>query len=492
MIQKVNAIFSVLFSLFEAIVSGIADLVISATSSKKVHAHNANFIPAKQVLSKNEKGFCFTGNRCISIEMSYSNALIFGGSGSGKSSRVLIPSVLKMAGSSSICINDPSSEIFLKTSGALRAHGYAVKVLNYANPDFSEYYNPLRRVKTISDIKKISKLLIQTSLGGGGKADPFWNAAAESLVSVFIRYVLFYTDKEHQTLYNVLCLVNAFSGTPKVVDQLIVQTQDDDLLSNYKAFVAYDTKMLMSIVATVRTALSIFSDPLVTQVTSKDTIDFDSFRTQKTILYINNNVNDMKYFTVLSSLFFEHFFASTMGRLPQKEELPIFFLLDEASSLYLNILPVAISNIRKYNSGILQVYQSQNQLFDLYGIPQGRNIIANSHSRVYMSGQPLETARELESILGKYEYVDEDNSKRIRQLMTMDEIRLLKEAIILIGNLEPIKAEMIPFYQQKELNRLTEIPPYVMPPKKEEAEDEKEVEDEKEAFVSIDEKDVDE
>jgi type IV secretion system protein VirD4 len=472
MIQIFSAILGVLFSLLEAIVSGITDLIISATSSKKQHTHNATFISAKQVLSKNEKGFCLSGDKCISIHTSFSNALVFGGSGSGKSSRVLIPSVLKMAGSSSLCVHDPSGEIYTMTSGALHAQGYNVKILNYANPDSSEYYNPLERVKTISEIKKVSKLLIQTSLGGGGKTDPFWNAAAESLVSVFIRYVLFYTNKEHQTLYNVLCLVNAFSGTPKVVDKLIVETKDDDLLADYKAFVAYDTKMLMSIVATVRTAISIFSDPMVAQVTSRDTIDFDSFRTEKTILYINNNVNDMKYYAVLSSIFFEQFFASTMSRIPKKNELPIFFLLDEASSLFLTILPVAISNIRKYFSGILQVYQSQNQLFDLYGVPQGRNIIANSYSRVYMSGQPLETARELESILGKYEYTDDDNNKRTRQLLSMDEIRLLKEAIILIGNLPPIKAAMIPFYEQKDLKRQTEIPAYIMPPKKEVEEEE--------------------
>jgi type IV secretory pathway TraG/TraD family ATPase VirD4 len=218
--------------------------------------------------------------------------------------------------------------------------------------------------------------------------------------------------------------------------------------------------MLMSFVATVRTALSIFSDPHVARVISADSIDFESFRNEKTVLYINNNVSDMKYYSVLSSIFFEQFFACVMSNLPKKNDIPIFFLLDEASSLYLNILPTAISNIRKYNSGMLQIYQSQGQLFDLYGVPQGRNIIANSFSKVYMSGQPLETARELESILGKYEYTDNDNNRRTRQLLTMDEIRILKEAIILCGNLPPIKASLIPYYEQRELKRLSVLPAY--------------------------------
>lgn len=465
MIQLINSLFGLVFSAIEAVFGGILDLAVTASPSKRNENYSADFIPAGKVLFTNERGFCLTGDKCLSIKDSYSNCLIFGGSGSGKSSRVLIPSILKMAGFSSLVIHDPSGQLFEKTSGAMKNKGYSIKVLNYANTGFSENFNPLYRVKNISDIKKISKLLIHTSLGGGGAKDPFWNSSAESLLSIFIRYVLFHTEKRYHTLYNVLCLINAFSGTPKKVDKLIAQAKDDDLLSDYKAFIAYDQKMLMSIVATVRTALSIFADPEVARITSKDSIDFECFRAEKTILYINNNVNDMKYYSVLSSIFFEQFFANVMNHLPQQKELSIFFLIDEASSLYLNILPTAISNIRKYNSGILQVYQSQNQLFDLYGVAQGRNIIANSFSKVYMAGQPPETARELESVLGKYEYIDMDNNRRTRQLLTMDEIRILKESIILCGNLQPIKAKMIPFYEQRELKKLTSLQPNEVEPK---------------------------
>lgn len=466
MIQLINGLFGLIFSLFEGIISGFSDIVVSAVRWNRRQQYNADFIEPDRILSLNGKGFCLTGDRSLSVKDSFSNAIVFGGSGAGKSSVILIPSIYKMT-ESSLVVHDPSGELRLLTSGFLSQKGFTVKVLNYANPEFSENYNPLERIKTISDIKKISRLLVHAALGGGGK-DPFWNDSAMSLLVVFTRYVLFYTEKEHQTLYNVLCLLNEFSGTPKNVDRMFVEAKDDDLLNNYKAFVAYDSKMLMSIVATARTALALFADPEVAKVTSKDTIDFESFRKEKTILYINNNVNDMKYYSVLSSIFFEQFFAATMQRLPAKTDLPIFFLLDEASSLFLSILPVAISNIRKYNAGILQIYQSTHQLLDLYGIQQGRNIIANSYAKVYMPGQPLETARELELILGKFEYVDDENVKRTRQLLTMDEIRILKESIILCGNLPPIKAKLVPYYEQRGLKNLSAIPPFELTPKHDE------------------------
>lgn len=305
MIQVLSALFEVIFSVIETIISGLFGLIVTATSSRRNESYNADFIDADKIISSSGKGFCLTGDKSLTIEQSYSNSVIFGGSGSGKSSRILIPSILKMKGASSIIVHDPSGEL-KKTSGAMKQDKYGVKYLNYTQPEYSENFNPLYRVKNISDIKKVAKLLVYSSLGGGGK-DPFWNTSAESLISVFIRYVIFHTDEEYHTMYNVLCLINAFAGTPKKVDLLIIQTKDDDLLAEYKAFVSYDSKMLMSIVATARTALSIFSDPQVAQITSKDTIDFESFRNEKTILYINNNVNDMKYYTVLSSIFFEQF-----------------------------------------------------------------------------------------------------------------------------------------------------------------------------------------
>jgi type IV secretory pathway TraG/TraD family ATPase VirD4 len=130
MIQIINSLFAVLFSILEAIITGICDLVVTASPSKRNQNYNADFIDGAKILSSNKKGFCLTGNKCLSIKGSFSNALVFGGSGSGKSSRILIPSILKMAGGSSLVIHDPSGELFEKTSGAMNKYSYNILVLN--------------------------------------------------------------------------------------------------------------------------------------------------------------------------------------------------------------------------------------------------------------------------------------------------------------------------------------------------------------------------
>jgi len=458
MIQLVNLLLGIVSSIIGAVFELLIDFSSAIIPLRRRIQYNADFLPSREILFRNEKGFCLTGKRSLSIEDSFSNGLVLGGSGSGKSSRVLIPSILKMAGHSSLVIHDPSGELFEKTSGALADAGYEIKILNYGKPEISEGFNPLDRAISSSDIQKVSKMVMHTSLGQG--KDPFWNTSGEGLIALFARYLVNHSEKKFQTLHNVLHLINTFGASPEKVDLLIVHTNDPTLIADYKAFVAYDSKMLMSIVATARAALSVFADTSVAKVTAHDTISFDEFRRKKVALFINNSVKDMRYYSVISSIFFEQFWGLIMSQIPGKKELPIFFLLDEASSLFLNSLPITVSNIRKFKSGMLQVYQHYHQMVQLYGNAEARNIAANCYAKVYMSGQPIEVATELETTLGKFEFVDNDDIRRTRSLLTADEIRQLKESIILCGNLPPIKAKMIPYYEQRKLKKLSLIPQY--------------------------------
>ncbi len=459
MVAIIKFLFEVVEGIFGAIIEGIFSLIEACFSKDRKTEYTADFMPAGEVLSTYNKGFCLTGKRSLSIEASYSNALVIGGSGSGKSSRVLIPSILRMMGASGLVIHDPSGELFHKTSGALARAGYVVQSVNYAQPELSEGFNPLARAQSLSDIQKVSKLVILNSLGQSKEL--FWNTSSEALISLFSRFLVYHCPPEYRTLHNVLYLINVF-GTPSAekIDRIIVRTHDEGLIADYKAIVSYDSKLLMNIIATTRAALNIFSDPAVAKVTAHDTVDFKAFRHQKTALFINNSVSDMRYYAVITSIFLEQFFAEIMSRIPGNE-LPIFFLLDEASSMYFSSLNVVISNIRKSKAGILQIYQSASQIVDLYGQSIAKAITENSYAKLYMSGQPITVAQELERTLGKFEYLDDKDVRHIRPLMTADEIRQMDESLILCGNKPAIKARMKPYYAQYRLRCLSELPPVV-------------------------------
>ena len=113
-------------------------------------------------------------------------------------------------------------------------------------------------------------------------------------------------------------------------------------------------------------------------------------------MYIQNSVADQKYYACLTSIFFEQFFSFLFGRFPKDIEQDIFLLIDEASSLNLPTLPLAVANVRKHRSGIMLLVQDFNQLIHNYGKYEADGIKANCFAKMYFTGQSLETATELE------------------------------------------------------------------------------------------------
>ena len=365
---------------------------------------------------------------------------------------------MKLKGHASLVINDPSGELLLKSSGALVAAGYEIRTLNYANPTLSCGYNPLHRIKSTTDIKRVAKMLVAQSLGTTG--DKFWNTAAENAVSLVIQYLVEYTEPQYRTLYNAYHLLSSMAYS-KNMDTLIAKANNPVLTAEYKSLLSSGDKTFASIIATARTSLSMFgSDPAVALTTSYDSIDFAEFREKHVALFINTSIPDMKYFATVTSVFLEQFFGSVLSTPLKKNAKPIYFLLDEASSIYFNNLQITIANIRKMKSGIMNVYQSTSQIVDLYTAPVARAITENCYAKVYMSGQDIHAAKEIEAIMGKFEYVDEKNVRHTRSLMTADEIRECKESLILLGNNKVIKSKTLPYFRQYRMNKLTKLPPY--------------------------------
>jgi len=357
-----------------------------------------------------------------------------------------------------MCINDPSGEIFEKVSGYLSRIGYRILYLNFSDNKRSEKFNPLMRCKTLSDIQKVIHLIVRNTIGGG-KTDPFWDRSCEMLCVLFARYVVFHKPSPEQTMNNVLRLIESFL-TSDEVDKLIVAANDSDLFSSYKALVATNDKTLQSIVATARAALNIFSDPTIVAVTARDTIDFSSFRNEKVALFICNPIKDVDYYKSLSALFFESLFNDILTKIPKAEERAIYFLLDEATMRF-SSLSTTISNIRKYRAGIMLVVQDYEQLVALYGVSEAHNIRANTFAQVYLKGQTLSSCKDLETILGRFNYIDEKNGQeKIRLLMSADEIRQLEDAIVLCGNQPPVKAKMTPYYKRFLMGIRTKFAPY--------------------------------
>ncbi len=453
-----DEIFRALFKLLEETIRFLFELgeMLITGIPRKNKGYKADFTPAWNILSSRQAGFCLTGRKNLSVKDSYQNALVIGGTGTGKSSIVLIPSLYTMT--SSFIVHDPSGELYSKSAGYLQEKGYEVKVLHFANPAVSCGYNPLIRACSASDVQKVASLLVENALGGKGK-DPFWNTQAVSLLALLIT-ILKKQEPQFQNLFNVRQLLNALGGNPEAVDALFSKHADDILFAEYKSFIAYDEKVVNGVIATCKAALQIFSDESVTKVTCYDNIDFQEFRDKKVALFIQNSVADQRYYSVLTSIFFEQFFSYALSRFPKEGEQDIFLLIDEASSLNLPTLPLAVANVRKHRSGIMLLLQDFSQLVHLYGNFNAGAIKSNCFAKMYFTGQSLETTKELEQTLGRFEYEEDEGKKVVRPLMTNDEIRTMdaSRALLICGNNRPVIAKLKPYYKSRLYRQYSNIP----------------------------------
>ena len=451
-------IFDIFFDMGEGLFRGVFNGIENILDSflKKNGVYNAEFASKGTVFSFfSDYGFCLTGTSNLSVKDSFQNALVIGGTGVGKSSVVLIPSLFSMQGS--FIVHDPSGELLAKSAGYLNQKGYEIKVLNFANPQYSSGYNPLIRANSQSEIQKVASMLVETSLGKS--KDQFWNTQATALLTMLIS-ILKKQGSEFQDLCNVRQLLNRMGGNPESVDALFSEYADEILFAEYKSFVSYDDKVVSGVIATCKASLQIFNDDKVARITSFDNIDFMEFRNKPTALFIQNSVADQKYYSVLTSIFFEQFFSFLLGRFPNEGENDIFLLIDEASSLSLPTLPLAVANVRKHRSGVMLLLQDFNQLVHNYGKYEADAIKSNCFAKMYFTGQSLETATELERLLGKCEVVDGEEKKHVRPLMTIDEIRMMdiNRALLICGHHPPIKIKLVPYYKRINYRKYSNIP----------------------------------
>jgi type IV secretory pathway TraG/TraD family ATPase VirD4 len=454
MIQIINGILSILFSIFEGAMQMLADGFVSLIPAKRKEKYDADFGAVSSTLVKNGGGF-YIGNWSTSIKKSHEHLITLGGSGTHKSTSIIFPTILQ-ANSVSMVVHDPSKQT-LATAEAKRKEGYTVLVLDYCNPEKSEGINMLSLCRTQADIYKIALVNVKNAIER--TAEDFWTESAISLIVLMAKYLISYASPEYVTMANVLHLINVFSYKPESIDKLIVKTGDAQLLNEYKALVSLPDRTLLSVVATAKTALSVYSDPQVQKVTSFNTIDFKRFKTEKTILYIVHNAPQAEYYRAVTASFMEMFWNYLLSEITEGT-YPIYFLIDEASSMRLTSLPQTVALARKHKISIALLFQDYNQLEHLYGKYEAANIMSNCATRIYMQNQPIETCMMLQNLLGKFSYTDNEGILRTRELLTAHEIRQLDRAIVLCSNKPALLLKPVPYFLQPKLKKLTELPHY--------------------------------
>ena len=451
-------------------------LLSALTKEKPSHEIKSAFAEASTIVKRRYTGVCL-GNKRLENSASRKGTLVTGTTGSGKSSKILINSVLTTNLEACRIIHDPSCEIYEKTASYLQNEGFTIIRIDFTNPKHSHGYNPLERAYTLSDFNKLATTLVSSN--SDKKGSDFWSKMAIKGLVILMR-ISHHLPKAYNNLFHLSHLTELMQSphTKEDLDKLVVSIseKDDGLFEAYSAFISQSDNTLSGILSTMSAALSIYSlDEQLAQITSYDTLgEFTQLRKQKTAIYVHSSTANMAYYSTITSLFFTQYFECFFKELPSGEDRDVYFLLDETPILSIDNLDIIASNIRKYRGNLVLFCQDEMQLEISYGKQKASAIVANMNTRVYLSCN-LSTARNLESELGEYEYKDKETGHiKRRSLMTKTELLQLKdqEAIVTTIGKPPVKLHLIPYYKQSDLLKKSQYPPLprdskpVLPPKR--------------------------
>ena len=426
----------------------------------------------------NKKGIILAENNYLPVDKRGNvNVLVVGGSGSGKSASYSIPNACQLLGS--YVFTDPKGELYDKTAGYLKSHGYEIKVLNLVKPQNSDGYNPLMHVSSEIDVDVIANTIVKGQKTGDGGSDPFWDDSAEMLLKALIYYLMATRPEEEQNLASCAELVraaNAKGGSNLLTELISKLPYDHPARMNYKSIEIAPEKTYSSILSTLQSKLGKFDSKEIAELTSTDTINFEEIGNKKTAVYVISSDTHAAY-DFLLTIFFSQMIQQLYNYADDNGgalKVPTYFILDEFANIgKIPDFDKKISTSRSRKISFSVILQNLDQLEAIYE-KSYETIIGNCDTHVFLGSNSYKTVEYFSKALGEktierdsisinrdrqYFKTGQSTSDQVmaRALMTPDELRRMDNDLCIIfeKGIKPVKANK--FYYFKHKNMVTSL-----------------------------------
>ena len=374
----------------------------------------------------------------------------------------------------SYVFTDPKGEIYDKTAGYLKAHGYEIKVLNLVNPKNSDGYNPLMHVASELDVDVIANTVVKGQTNES-KSDPYWDDMSEMLLKALIYYLIATRPEEEQNLASCAEMVRAANNNSgsNLLTELINQLPfDHPARMYYKSIEIASDKTYQSILSSIQSKLGKFDSKDIAEVTSTDTINFEDIGTKKTAVYVISSDTHTAYDFLLTIFFSQmiqqlyNFADLNGGRL----KMPVFFILDEFANIgRIPDFDKKISTSRSRGIQFSVILQNLDQLEAVYE-KSYETIIGNCDTHVFLGSNSYKTVEYFSKALGEATISRENKStnkdkkyhkqgftysdqQMARALLTPDELRRMdnNECIIYEKGIKPVKTRKFYYFEDEKM-----------------------------------------
>lgn len=432
-------------------------------------------------------------------KLSNLNMLVVGGAGSYKTTSVVMRN-LQLAAMTNVFL-DIKGELLRKNGNYLKAHGIAVKSLNFINMEQSDRWNPFNYIHSEKDLVKIvTNLQESVKPPDAMKGEPFWDEASGLYLMSLFAYEWFRQEeekKEHPkhyqvaTLPRVVELANMEMQPGSREDSTKLQEKMEELERKHgRAYppvrdyfklkgAAEAKETISSVILMVNAMLRLCETPELKRILEEDDIDIrslgigaDHIPGKKTALFLVMPDNDPS-FNFLISMFYTTMYDVLLYTADHEcgGKLPIHVRL-WADEFYAGPKPtrteVLMGTIRGRNMSIVPILQSIAQAQALFPQNKWEIFVENCAVMVYLGSGPgaKSTHEYISKLLGDMTIDTRDdgrsfgshgnsniqNRKSGRILMTPAEVRRMsrKDCLIFIEGQYPIfDRKAIPFHTKR-------------------------------------------
>jgi type IV secretion system protein VirD4 len=424
-------------------------------------------IKLKKLLNTKNSGLVIDGINRLSKKDSRENLLIVAPTGQGKSSGFVIPNIISLDNSSSVVV-DPSGEVFDSTAAGMQEMGFNIKVWSPVRKSHS--FNLLQNVHSIKDAGMVGDSIMSRF---ANKNNPIWHKSGGTLLQsifYFLHLMSFGQSLHYKNMDNVLRFLSlSYEDQELLVDYV----ENQDLSFLYSSFKNANKEAKGGIQLMAKEGVELFLEPNVGGITQDHNFDFKELRNKNTIFYLIFPEMEIEYYSPLLQIFFGQLFHFANLN---KDGNDIVTILEEAGNMgYIPNLPKATTTLRKYGVSISLVLQELKQLNAIYGNENAEVIKSGGCvTKLFLPGLGSPACKEISEMLGRETITNESKNKSVsikhtsssktesnmgRQLMTPDEIRMMKNwtAIMVRKNEKPAKLKVKPSFKQRRLEGFLEF-----------------------------------
>ncbi len=398
---------------------------------------------------------------------------ILGTTGSGKSRRVMVPSILMQAKTgTSMVITDPKGELYRFTANDLKKMGYNIHSINLRNPSRGSRWNPLSYVEkyyrspSVEDRDKAEVMLMDIAnvLKGNihSSKDIFWEQASSNLFLGISQMILEKGEPGTLTFENVFnvgreMLLEVLNNKANAMNDDYNRpkprlTRYFDSLSDFNPikrnlsmmFMKDSDRLVESILMTFVTMLNPYiSQEALSDLTCRSEIEFEDIGQRPTALYLLLP-DDSAALYPFAAIMVKQIYSVLIrqadentangGRLNNE----VFFFLDEFGTIcgsnagsVIPDFPMMMSAGRSRGFRFVIVCQSIGQLSVNYSSQEADTILGNCDTLLYLNSRDMATIERFQRQIGKY---ISPNTGREMPLISTQDLQKIELGRLLVIN----------------------------------------------------------